>query len=70
MKEKNKDIFLLGVGASVEAGLPNASQLFDCLSNDINNLSWKKLLIELKKASNNKFEDAISALEFISNQNF
>lgn len=70
MKEKNKDIFLLGAGASVEAGLPNASQLFDCLSNDINNLSWKKLLIELKKASNNKFEDAISALEFISNQNF
>lgn len=70
MENKTKDIFLLGAGASVEAGLPTASELFDRLSNDLNNSEWKNLLIELKKTSGNKFEDAISALEFVSNQNF
>ena len=70
MENKTKDIFLLGAGASVEAGLPTASELFDRLSNDVNNSEWKNLLIELKKTSGNKFEDAISALDFVSNQNF
>jgi len=70
MTKRSKDIFLLGAGASVEAGLPTASELFDELSKDINNFRWKKLLTELKNVSNNKFEDAISALEFVSNQNF
>ncbi len=63
-------IFLLGAGASVEANLPKASELFEEITNDVSNSSWKALLQELKDKSKNKFEDSISALEFLSSQNF
>ena len=67
---ENKCLILLGAGASVEANLPKASELFDNICSKIQKTTWKELLIKLKDISQNNFEDSISALEFLSTQNF